>query len=569
MQGLVEAGHLLVGPVDRKRVLDQVVRTDRQEVHLGGELTGDQNRRRHLDHGADLDVPPMVDSFSRQLGADFRTEAAQRPDLLNRRHHRNHDAQVAESSRPKQGTQLAAEDVGASQSQPDAAQTEDRVLLFQLVEAAGGLASAQVERTDHDRPGRQSFEKPPDDGQVLFLRGQIRTLLEVEELAPVETDSGRAEALHVLELLGNLHIGEQFDSDAVAASCRQLSRCRREHLFLLPAAALKDPVELQGLRRRVQREASFFPVDDHRIVIGNAVRDVHDAGDQGNVQCAGDDRRVGVGASDLDREAHGAATAQAQDLVRRQFVADDDDIAIEIHADARAALLAGQGAQKVAGDVAKIFAALAQMLALDLRELLAEVVGYRLYRPLGVDSIFPNRLVDPARKGGVSQDHRMGMEDGRQIAAERFRYPAFGGLQFDLDGPHRGAETFNLPVQVVAADRHAQDLDTVTAKTHGRPDRDARGGGRSLQRLLDGRGPAGRPVQASSPKRARIRSQRASMAARSSSPRQRTVSLAPCPAPSSRTPRMLFASVSRPLARSTTLDWNWFAVCTSLAAARA
>ena len=427
----------------------------------------------------------------------------------------------------------------------------------------------QVERANDDRLGRQSFQKPSDDGQVLLLGGKLRTLLEVEELAPVETDTGGAEALHVLELLGKLDVGEQLDTDAVAASGRQLSCCRGEHFFLLAAPALEDPVELEGLGPRMQREAPFFPVHDHRIVVGNAVRDVHDAGDQGNVQGPGDDRRVGVGASDLDREAHRAVTAQAQDLVRRQFVADDDDIAVEIHADAGAALLAGQGAQKVPGDIAQIFAAFAQMLALDLRELLTEVVGYRLHRPLGVDPILPDRPIDTAREGGVAQDHRVGMEDRRQVAAVRFRDPVLGGFQFGLDRAHGGAETFNLPVQIMAADRYAQNLDTVTAKTHGRPDRDARSGGRSLKRLLDGRRAAGRTAQVSSPKRSRTRSQRASMAACSSSPRQRTVSLAPCPAPRRRTPRMLFASVSRPFARSTTLDWNLLAVCTSLAAARA
>ena len=119
---------------------------------------------------------------------------------------------------------------------------------------------------------------------------------------------------------------------------------------------------------------------------------------------------------------HRSVAAQAQDLVRRQFVADDDDTAVEVHVGAGSPLLACQRAQKVAGDVAKILTAFAQMLALDLRELLAEVVGYRLHRPLRVDPILPDRLIDTAREGGVSQDHRMGMEDRRQVAAVRLRY---------------------------------------------------------------------------------------------------------------------------------------------------
>ncbi len=103
----------------------------------------------------------------------------------------------------------------------------------------------------------------------------------------------------------------------------------------------------------------------------------------GTSRALGDDRRVGVGASDLDREAHRTATAQTQDLVRRQFATDDDDVAIEVRLDARCPLLAGQGAQEVSADVTKVLAAFAQMLALHLRELLAEIVGYRPHRPFG------------------------------------------------------------------------------------------------------------------------------------------------------------------------------------------
>ncbi len=85
---LVEVGYLLVRPIDGQRVLDQIVRADRQEVHLGGELTGDQNRGRRLDHAAEFDIRSVVDSFGVELRTHLRTEAAQRPDLVHRRHHR-------------------------------------------------------------------------------------------------------------------------------------------------------------------------------------------------------------------------------------------------------------------------------------------------------------------------------------------------------------------------------------------------------------------------------------------------------------------------------------------------
>ena len=56
MQRLVEVRDVLVHAIDRHRVLDEVVRADREEVALGGEQVGGQRRRRHLDHDAELDV---------------------------------------------------------------------------------------------------------------------------------------------------------------------------------------------------------------------------------------------------------------------------------------------------------------------------------------------------------------------------------------------------------------------------------------------------------------------------------------------------------------------------------
>ena len=53
MQRVVQIGHLLIGAVDRQRVLDQVVGADREEIGFAGQRVGGERRARHLDHRAE------------------------------------------------------------------------------------------------------------------------------------------------------------------------------------------------------------------------------------------------------------------------------------------------------------------------------------------------------------------------------------------------------------------------------------------------------------------------------------------------------------------------------------
>src|SRR6185437_13518762 len=49
MQRIIEMRHLLVAAIDGKRVLDEVVGADGEEIGLGGERVGGERRARNLD----------------------------------------------------------------------------------------------------------------------------------------------------------------------------------------------------------------------------------------------------------------------------------------------------------------------------------------------------------------------------------------------------------------------------------------------------------------------------------------------------------------------------------------
>ena len=55
MQRVVQMRDLVIDPIDRQRVLDQVVGADREEVHALDEQRQGQRGGRDFDHGADRD----------------------------------------------------------------------------------------------------------------------------------------------------------------------------------------------------------------------------------------------------------------------------------------------------------------------------------------------------------------------------------------------------------------------------------------------------------------------------------------------------------------------------------
>ena len=98
----------LVRAVHGERVLDEVVRPEREEVGLGSEEVGRDRRRRDLDHRADRDVvrdgdPPREDVLARLLH-----ELADAPELLDARDHRDEDPEVARVARRRAARSAAS-----------------------------------------------------------------------------------------------------------------------------------------------------------------------------------------------------------------------------------------------------------------------------------------------------------------------------------------------------------------------------------------------------------------------------------------------------------------------------
>jgi hypothetical protein len=105
---VVEIRHLLVAPIDRQRVLDQVVGADRHEVDLPDERIEHDHRRRRLDHHPHRHLRIERDAVLRQILHHVGEHHPRLPEFDDRGNERKKDADIPQGARPEDGPQLRA-----------------------------------------------------------------------------------------------------------------------------------------------------------------------------------------------------------------------------------------------------------------------------------------------------------------------------------------------------------------------------------------------------------------------------------------------------------------------------
>ena len=95
VQWLVKVGNLVIAPVGREVVLDQVVGPNTEEVDFLGQVVGINGRQWHFDHHPKLDVlaDPRVTGL--QFRQAFVVDRLSGPQFRHRPDHWEHDPQWA------------------------------------------------------------------------------------------------------------------------------------------------------------------------------------------------------------------------------------------------------------------------------------------------------------------------------------------------------------------------------------------------------------------------------------------------------------------------------------------
>ena len=144
-------------PVDSQCILRQIIRTDREKVHLTRQLDAHHDGGRCLDHNAKLDLVRHRHALFREFRANVAADALNLLHLPDRRNHREHDRDLAVSRRAVQRAQLRAEHLGTGQTDADGTQTHRRIFLFVEVEIVGLLVRTDVQRSDDNAPAAHAL----------------------------------------------------------------------------------------------------------------------------------------------------------------------------------------------------------------------------------------------------------------------------------------------------------------------------------------------------------------------------------------------------------------------------
>ena len=172
MQGVVVAGQRGVRPVRGEEVLRQVVRADAEELDFPGQLPGEEDRGRDLDHDPADESGRLRERLRREACLCFVAQREEQGDVLAGRDHRRHDVRLdsGQCSRPRDRPELGEQQGRGALGDPDGADAEKRVRLGRQVKVRDRLVPADVGQPDDDRPfGAERLEDRSIGLDLLLL----------------------------------------------------------------------------------------------------------------------------------------------------------------------------------------------------------------------------------------------------------------------------------------------------------------------------------------------------------------------------------------------------------------
>ena len=148
--------------------------------------------------------------FSATDGLDLRLGFAK---LADRRHHGEHDLQVAVHGGAQECPDLGAEELRMPEREADGAKPERRVGLVGAL-SDGKHVAAEIQRTDGDGAVLHPLQDPAVGAVMLLLAGELLAV-QVEELRSIQADPLAAVGEDARDLLWKLDVRLQADTAPV------------------------------------------------------------------------------------------------------------------------------------------------------------------------------------------------------------------------------------------------------------------------------------------------------------------------------------------------------------------
>ena len=143
------------------------------------------------------------------------------PDLVERRDHREHDADLAVSARPQDGPELRHEEVGTREAVSDPTPAEKRIGLALRGPVRPELVAPDVERPDHDGRRGHGRRDAPVRLVLLVLRWEI-VAGDEQVLRSEQADSARPPVPCSLGLGRKLYVRGKVDRPPVERVRREI-----------------------------------------------------------------------------------------------------------------------------------------------------------------------------------------------------------------------------------------------------------------------------------------------------------------------------------------------------------
>ena len=124
MKRIVQITYIRVLAVNGQKILNQVIRTDRNEVQTLEELLQAKRGRRHFHHAADLDVFSVFDSAILEFFLSAAHVAENDVGFGHPGEHGDQQADAAGRAGAQNRAQLREEHVGVAQAESDGASAE-------------------------------------------------------------------------------------------------------------------------------------------------------------------------------------------------------------------------------------------------------------------------------------------------------------------------------------------------------------------------------------------------------------------------------------------------------------
>ncbi|MDR9274782.1 hypothetical protein FEP29_03782 [Burkholderia multivorans] len=476
MQRVVQMRDRVVGAVDRERVLDQVVRADRQEIEALQKQRQRDRGGRNFDHRADAHVRIVREPRVVELALRFANQVERLVDLLRMREHRDQDLHLTERRRAQDRAQLREKHLRLGQAPANRAQPERRVRrgFVAFVERFERLVRADVDRADRDGHALHPLDRTLVRGELLLLFRHL-LLMHEQEFGAKQPDADRARVDRRLRVVGQLDVRVQRDRRAAQG-------LRRRELQALQLALLEQllrlPVRifLEHDRRRIDDHDALIAVDDDEIVLPDQrARMLHADGGR-NAEAARDDRRMRRAAAEIGDERLERLRLELHHVGRRDVVRDDDHLARAVRRRAVERLggrrCARERLQHALDDLLDVGLALAQIFVFDVVEVAREQIELFGQRPFDVvatraDQV--DRFLDEHR---VAEDHRVHVDEcadfGRRVVGQ------VGAQCFELamHGVERRAEALDLGLDPVRLDQVMGDVERRRRDQIRSPDRD-------------------------------------------------------------------------------------------------